>query len=127
MIKPIALSETRRTARRQNFLIRATLAGAQGDCSGRVRDLSADGLKIELDAVPEPPLRKGDTVTVQLRGIGPVQAQVVWRRSQWHGLRFARAINPEKALKPVGKGETTPDYVKPVLVPGRSLKYSQGL
>jgi hypothetical protein len=128
MIKPISVVDTRRTSRRQSFMIRATIV-AEADLrhSGRVRDLSTQGIKIELDAQPAPPMQRGDTVSVELRGIGKVKAEIVWRRSHWYGLRFARPIRPELAMKSVGKGETTPDYVKPVLVPGRALKYVEGL
>lgn len=127
MIKPIPLTDTRRKSRRQNFLLQAILTVDGADHPGRVRDLSADGMKIELDALPEAPFKRGETVTAQLRGVGRVKAEIVWRRAQWYGLRFARPIKPEQALKPVGTGHKTPDYVKPVLVPGRSLKYVQGL
>jgi hypothetical protein len=128
MIKPIAVHDTRRASRRQNFMIRATIGADSGAThAGRVRDLSAEGVKVELDVIPEDPIKRGETVFVELRGVGRVKATVVWRRSNWYGVRFARSINPERAIKPVGTGEKTPDYVKPVLVPGRSLKYVEGL
>jgi len=128
MIKPIAVHDTRRASRRQNFMIRASIAAESGEShSGRVRDLSAEGVKIELDAIPETPMKRGETVFVALRGVGRVKAMVVWRRSNWYGARFARPIKPEQAIKTVGTGNRTPDYVKPVIVPGRSLKYVQGL
>jgi hypothetical protein len=128
MIKSIAVHDTRRTSRRQNFMIRATIAAESGEShSGRVRDLSAEGVKVELDVVPEQPMKRGASVLVELRGVGRAKATVVWRRSNWYGVRFARAINPERAIRPVGTGATTPDYVKPVLLPGRALKYVEGL
>jgi hypothetical protein len=128
MIKPIAIKDTRRGSRRQSFMIRATIADGPGvSHAGRVRDLSAEGMKIELDALPDRAMQRGEAVSVELRGIGKVKAEIVWRRSNWYGLRFARPIKPELAMRPVGKGETTPDYVKPVLVPGRALKYVEGL
>ena len=127
MIKPIPLTDARRKSRRQNYLLRATLVGGPDDHPRRVRDLSAEGMKIELDAIPETPIKRGETVTVQMRGIGRGKAEIVWRLCQWYGLRFARPIKPEQAMKPVGKGYKTPDFVKPVLVPGRSLKYVQGV
>lgn len=109
-------------------MIRALLSGdACDDQSGRVRDLSAEGMKIEMDPVPETPFKKGETVLVQMRGVGQVKAEIAWRRTNWYGVRFVRPIKPELVMKPVGKGAGTPDFVKPVLVPGRSLKYVQGL
>jgi hypothetical protein len=109
-------------------MIRATIEADSGEShSGRVRDLSAEGVKVELDAVPEQPMKRGETVFVELRGVGRAKATVVWRRSNWYGVRFARPINPERAIKPVGTGKKTPDYVKPVLLPNRSLKYVEGL
>jgi hypothetical protein len=128
MIKSIPVQDTRRTAKRQNFMLRATIGPDSGEAhAGRVRDLSADGMKIELDTMPGQPMRRGEAIYAELRGVGRVKGEVVWRRTHWYGIRFARPINPERAIKPVGAGEKTPDYVKPVLVPGRSLKYVQGL
>ena len=128
MIKLIAIKDTRRGSRRRSFMLRAMIADGPGAShSGRVRDLSAEGMKIELDALPDRVMQRGETVSVELRGIGKVKAEIVWRRSNWYGLRFARPIRPELAIKPVGKGDTTPDYLKPVLVPGRALKYVEGL
>ncbi|MBA2920753.1 hypothetical protein GON01_07035 [Sphingomonas sp. MAH-20] len=128
MIKAIPVQDSRRAFKRQNFMIRATIGPESGAShAGRLRDLSAEGMKIELDAVPQPPMRRGDIVYAELRGVGRVKGEVVWRRTHWYGIHFARPIRPEQAIKPVGTGETTPDYVKPVLVPGRSLKYVEGL
>ena len=62
-------------------------------------------------------------MTVELRGIGRIKGEVVWRRAHRYGVRFARAIDPQMALRPVGKGQRTPDYVKPVVVrTSRALK-----
>jgi hypothetical protein len=128
MIKPIALEDTRRASKRHSFMIRAILSsGGSDDQSGRVRDLSAEGMKIEMEPAPDVPFKKGDPVTVQMRGVGQVKAEIAWRRAHWYGIRFARPIKPELVMKPVGTGVKTPDYVKPVLVPSRSLKYVQGL
>jgi hypothetical protein len=128
MIKPIALEDTRRASKRHSFMIRAVIsAGVLDDQSGRVRDLSADGMKVEMDPVPDTPFRKGEPVTVQMRGVGQVKAEIAWRRAHWYGVRFVRPIQPELVMKPVGKGAKTPDFVKPVLVPSRSLKYVEGL
>ncbi|MFD1610695.1 PilZ domain-containing protein [Sphingomonas tabacisoli] len=128
MLKTISVGETRRAARRQNFMIRATIGTDAGEAySGRVRDLSAVGIKIELNAVPVEPMKRGENVTVDVRGIGAVKAEIAWRRSNWYGLKFARPIKPEKAIKPVGNGQRTPDHIKPIVVPSRSLKYVEGL
>lgn len=123
MIKTVAVEDKRRAAKRANFMIRATL-GREGDpaLSGRVRDLSSDGLKIELDAAPLRPFVLGNMVVVEMRGIGPVEAQIVWRRAHWYGVRFSRPVDPELALKPVGRGSTTPDHAKGLRVRDRVLK-----
>jgi hypothetical protein len=128
MLKTISVGETRRAARRHNFMIRATISTAAGEAyQGRVRDLSAVGVKIELNAVPVEPMKRGENVTVDVRGVGPAKAEVAWRRSNWYGLKFARPIKPEQAIQPVGTGRRTPDHVKPIVVPSRSLKYVEGL
>lgn len=128
MIKQISVQDGRRGSRRLNFMIRAKLfAGDHPEMPGRVRDLSATGLKIELEASLDQPLKRGEAVQIELRGVGRIKGEIAWRRSGWYGIRFANAIDPEKAMRPVGQGKQTPDYVKPVVVPGRALKYVQGL
>lgn len=128
MIKQISVQDGRRGSRRLNFMIRARLfAGKQAMMPGRVRDLSATGLKIELDSPLDEPLKRGAAVQIELRAIGRVKGEIAWRRSGWYGIRFAQPIDPEKAIRPVGRGKQTPDYAKPLVVPGRSLKYVQGL
>jgi hypothetical protein len=123
MMKTISVGETRRAARRHNFMIRVTVSCEGADHAGRVRDLSPHGSKIELDAQPEEPLARGQAVTVELRGVGRIRGEIVWRRAHWYGVRFARTIDPQLALRPVGKGQRTPDYVKPVVVrTSRALK-----
>ena len=59
MMKTISVGETRRAARRHNFMIRVTVSCEGADRTGRVRDLSPHGSKIELDAQPEEPLARG--------------------------------------------------------------------
>ena len=121
MIKPIAVHDTRRASRRQNFMIRAAVSSEAGQQhAGRVRDLSAEGLKIELDDAPVTPMKRGETVFVEMRGIGRVKASIVWRRSHWYGVRFDRPIKPERAVKSVGARANAAELAKLVVVPGRA-------
>lgn len=123
MIKPVPVMDKRRSAKRHNFMLRATL-GRDGERAlpGRVRDLSSDGLKIELDAAPLRPFMLGNMVIVELRGVGQVEAQIVWRRMHWYGVRFEHPVDPDKALKPVGAGRGTPDHTKGLVVRDRALR-----
>ena len=123
MIKTVPVEDARRASKRTNFMLRATLQreGEQA-LPGRVRDLSAEGVKIELDAAPLRPFALGNIVIVELRGIGPVEAQIVWRRTNWYGVRFSHPVDPERAIKPVGRGRTTPDHTKGLVVRDRALK-----
>jgi hypothetical protein len=123
MIKTVPVDDTRRASKRINFMLRATLQreGEQA-LPGRVRDLSPEGLKVELDAAPLRPFALGNIVVVELRGIGQVEAQIVWRRTHWYGVRFSHPVDPERAIKPVGKGRTTPDHAKGLVVKDRALR-----
>ena len=123
MIKTVPVEDKRRTAKRINFMLRATVQrDGEQVLPGRVRDLSATGMKIELDAAPLRPFALGNLVVAELRGIGQVEAQVVWRRSHWYGLHFSQPVDPEKAIKPVGGGRTTPDHAKGLRVRDRALR-----
>ncbi|MBS0504285.1 MAG: PilZ domain-containing protein [Proteobacteria bacterium] len=123
MIKLVPVEDKRRAAKRINFMLRATLQ-REGEqvLPGRVRDLSPDGMKVELDAAPLRPFALGNMVIAELRGIGRVEAQIVWRRAHWYGVRFSHPVDPERAIRPVGKGGTTPDHTKGLVVRDRVLK-----
>lgn len=115
-----------RAAERRNFFLSTNVLSPQhGTHTARVRNLSAGGMMIEFEAVTE--LAPGEIITAELRNIGRVKGEVAWTKGRRIGVRFEREIDPEQARKPVAGGPGTPDYVKPVLVPGRSLKYVQGL
>lgn len=119
---------TDRASERRNFFLMAVLATAEhGRMSAKVRNLSAGGMMIELAEEPEPELQRGHRVSAELRNIGRVRGEIAWVEGRRFGIKFDRAIDPEMARKPVVAGEGTPDYLKPVLVPGRSLKYVDGL
>ena len=65
----------------------------------RMLDLSAAGFRAECEAR----VRKFDEVTIELPGLGPVQAWVAWSRGQEFGARFVQPIELGKVeLKPAG-------------------------
>jgi hypothetical protein len=117
-----------RASERRNFFLTTVLDGlVQGKLNARVRNLSAGGMMIELAEEPDPEILRGQRITAELRKIGRVKGEIAWCEGRRFGIRFDREIDPEAARKPVVGGEGTPDYVKPVLVPGRSLRYVKGL
>lgn len=77
----------------------------------RVRNLSAGGLMAELANG----LELGLEVEFDVRGIGWVPGKVAWSAAGRVGVAFDRAIDPMLARKPVGHGNRTPVFVKPVL------------
>lgn len=117
-----------RASERRNFFLSAALSfDGHKAVTARVRNLSGGGMMAELSADPEPEVVSGERLTVELRNIGRVKGEVAWVRGRRCGIRFDYEIDPELARKPVGGGEGTPDFVKPVLVPNRSLRYVEGL
>ena len=117
-----------RAAERRNFFLSTTMKIApHGSLTARVRNLSAGGMMVELAEEPEPEIARGERLVAELRNIGRVKGEVAWVRGRRIGVKFDAEIDPEAARKPVVAGEGTPDYVKPVLVPSRSLKYVEGL
>jgi hypothetical protein len=117
-----------RASERRNFFLGTNLSFAgRGTLSARVRNLSGGGMMVELAEEPEDELQRGERLSAELRNIGRVKGEVAWVGGRRFGIKFDREIDPEAARKPVVAGEGTPDYVKPVLVPSRSLKYVESL
>lgn len=117
-----------RSAERRNFFLSTTMKIApHGSFTARVRNLSAGGMMVELPEEPEAEIAPGERLVAELRNIGRVKGEVAWIRGRRIGVKFDAEIDPAAARKPVVGGESTPDYVKPVLVPSRSLKYVEGL
>jgi hypothetical protein len=121
-------AERDRATERRAFSLTTTLSGLlDGKVTARVRNLSAGGMMIELPEEPDSDTEPGQRVTAQLRNIGRVKGEIAWAAGKRIGVRFDREIDPEAARKPVVAGEGTPDYLKPVLIPGRSLKNIKSL
>lgn len=117
-----------RASERRNFFLGTSLSFAdRAPISARVRNLSGGGMMVDLAQEPEEELQRGERVVAELRNIGRVKGEVAWVSGRRFGIKFDREIDPEAARKPIVAGEGTPDFVKPVLVPSRSLKYSGSL
>lgn len=117
-----------RASERRNFFLMAVLtSAAHGKLTAKVRNLSAGGMMVELAEEPDVDIERGERFSTELRNIGRVRGEVAWIEGRRFGVRFDRVIDPELARRPVTAGLGTPDYVKPVLVPGRSLRYVKGL
>jgi hypothetical protein len=117
-----------RGSERRNFFLGTNLSFAErGPLTARVRNLSGGGMMVELAEEPEDELQRGERLSAELRNIGRVRGEVAWVSGRRFGIKFDREIDPEAARKPIVAGEGTPDYVKPVLVPSRSLKYVESL
>lgn len=120
-------SQERASARRNFFLGTTLSVDTHGKMQARVRNLSAGGMMIELPEEPDPEFVRGQRVIAELRNIGRVKGEIAWIGGRRIGIKFDRLVDPELARQPLVAGEGTPDYVKPVLVPSRSLKYVEGL
>ncbi|WP_325063810.1 PilZ domain-containing protein [Pseudoblastomonas halimionae] len=80
----------------------------------RVRNLSKGGMMAEGNPVPE----RGQSLSVNLRNVGWTDGTVAWVQDSRFGIAFAREIDPKKARAPVGGGDGTPRYTRPVLEKG---------
>jgi hypothetical protein len=88
-------SDEDRSAERYRLQIQAT--GSQADAGAAeilVQDLSATGFLIESDY----PFATGDALTVDMPGIGKVDASLVWTSGRFFGGEFARPLSRD-ALK----------------------------
>jgi hypothetical protein len=127
-ISETAAESHERASERLNFFLGTNLSfRGREPLSARVRNLSGGGMMVELAEEPAAELVRGERVVAELRNIGSVKGEVAWLGGRRFGIKFDREIDPEAARKPVVPGEGTPDYVKPVLVPSRSLKYVESL
>lgn len=74
----------------------------------RVRNLSEDGLMVDLDR----PVAVGTAATLDMRGVGRITGKVAWCTQGRIGIALDRPIDPRLARKPVGGGTQTPVYAK---------------
>lgn len=103
---------TRNLDRDSLFLLGELLVDGQGDpVRVKIRNLSAGGMMAEGDLDVE----RGARVSVTLRNIGKVSGSVAWVQDNRIGVAFEYEIDPKLARAPVGTGETTPRYTRPVL------------
>ncbi len=104
-----------RGARRDSLFLLTVLSSPEGFNLGsaRIRNLSATGLMADC----ERPFRKGDRVSMTLRGVGKVQGVIAWAKVDRVGIAFDTNIDPHMARKPVGQGKSenaVPDYLRTV-------------
>jgi PilZ domain len=84
---------------RQRTLLKGSLRteGRAEAIEIRIRNLSSGGLMASCAGAP----KRGERVTVGLRGIGDVPGEVAWSSADDLGIAFDRPIDPRRALKPV--------------------------
>jgi hypothetical protein len=90
-------------AKRDSLFLLAEVIRETGEPMGnaKIRNLSATGLMADCDFA----FLEGDRLIVDLRGIGPVIGTVAWNSAMRMGLHFDRAVDPQRARKPVSSGE----------------------
>jgi hypothetical protein len=69
----------------------------------RILDVSALGFRAQCEARLQP----GGSVTVEVGGIGSVEAQVEWQRGQQFGARFFQPIDVERCEWRLAAGQAT--------------------
>ena len=105
--------ETRNVSRDSLFLFaELTFEGQPEAVKVKVRNLSAGGMMAEgagVEAI------RGDRLSIELRNVGSVKGNVAWVQGTRFGIAFEKEIDPKIVRAPVGRGESTPRYSKPVL------------
>lgn len=122
-------SADRSSERRSFFLSTALVLDDGGKFDARVRNLSAGGMMIELEAEPHPEWVPGDGLSAELRNIGMIRGEIAWAGGRRFGIKFDHEVDPERARRPsVGPKDVTPDYLRPISLPNRVLaKLGKGL
>lgn len=105
--------DTRHVERDSLFLMAEVSVGGVGQGEkAKVRNLSAGGMMVEGDLR----VQRGDTVTVELRNIGPVAGSVVWVQGRRFGVAFEQEIDPKLARTQIYSGDReAPAYARPAL------------
>jgi hypothetical protein len=117
----------RASERRSFFLSTKLVLATAGTFQARVRNLSAGGMMVELEAAPQPEWAPGDPVSAELQNIGTVRGEIAWAGGRRFGIKFDHEVDPEQARRPsLGPKDVTPDYLRPITLPNRVLtKLSQ--
>ena len=117
-------AENRDRSRDSLFLLaEVRLFGSEDRCKARVRNLSAGGMMAEADMN----VVLGDRIHVDLRNIGEIDGEVVWKKKGSFGIAFNAPIDPKKARKPVASKDSNndssvPRHIRPIHVRRSSLK-----
>jgi hypothetical protein len=95
----------RRRHPRDQVFLRANMVAVDGKVATftRVRNISSSGLMAENG----PQWEIGQPVEVDLRGIGPFTARVIWADGDRFGLEFKELVDPKLARVPTGSGAAT--------------------
>jgi hypothetical protein len=101
-----------RNAARDSMMLQAPLrrinSPAHRPVTLRIRNLSAGGMMAECSE----PLASGESVVLELRGIGEVTGRVAWCHDGRIGISFDTPIDPRLTRRPVSvpKRPATPSY-----------------
>lgn len=76
---------------------RFRLRGVRDPIDGRVRNISAGGLMAEVPRA----VAQGESLEIEVRGIGWVSGKVAWAAHGRLGIAFDEPIDPQRARKPV--------------------------
>ena len=100
--------ESLRSEPRDSMFLMAAVRRAVGpEITVKVRNLSAGGMMAESPVN----FSRGETVEIELRGIGIVAGKIAWTAGGRIGVQFDTPIDPRLARKPVS-GNPQPQLVK---------------
>jgi hypothetical protein len=105
--------ETRNVARDSLFLFaELTFEGQPDTVKVKVRNLSAGGMMAEGG---NGEASRGDRLSIELRNVGSIKGNVAWVQGNRFGIAFETEVDPKIVRAPVGSGENTPRFVRPLL------------
>lgn len=99
-----------RSEPRDSMFLMAAMRRADGqEITVKVRNLSAGGMMAECPVS----LSRGETIAIDLRGIGTVAGTIAWTAGGRIGIAFAGPVDPRLARKPIAASGPQPNLVKP--------------
>jgi hypothetical protein len=84
------LPESRRSVRHPVRIAAVLHRAAPEPRAVIVSDLSTSGFRVELDQ----PVSPGTLVALQIDGLAPIDARVVWQEDDQVGFKFVKPLNP---------------------------------
>lgn len=113
-----------RRSRRSNVLLAASIEAGGTVTTVKLRNLSAQGARIEGDSLPP----EGTEVCFRRNELA-VPGRIAWVRGAQAGVSFAEELEPQDVLRhiPVPRSKAQPDHRRPGFAPKALSQHEQQL